>query len=888
MFSSQRRTLRLALAATLCLGLFGLLFSLPSDLALVTAQESPKPEPPSVDQFVSAMEASVGYFSTYKKPDGTLFIEVNKSQFNKDFLVVIQMARGIGESFLLTGYPLRTDMMTFRMRNDKIELVTRNPYFRGEKGTPLGRMVDLGFRESVRQTFNIVSRDEKAGRYLVDATSLFLSDWPGLGDVLPQIYSNVRFNLDRSRSTLMSVKSFPQNVEIEVDLTFAASSPIPSLTIPDEKSLPIAYHYSLMALPDEPMKPRLADDRVGFFTTTYKDFSQQYGPTNTMRLANRWRVEKKDPYAPLSDPVKPIVFYLENTIPKEFKPYIKQGIETWNKAFESAGISNAIVVMDQPNDPSWDAGDARYSTIRWMPSVSSVFAIGPSDVDPRSGEILNADILFTSDWVRVLAGEHDRMADTAMDATQEEAKAIELARLLNPEHFERLCAYGAGMSQQMALLRYTLMADGIVGPDGKLPVEYVGAALRETTMHEVGHAFGLRHNFKASTAVPSEQLHDTSYTKEHGLSASVMDYNPPNISKDRSKQGEYYSSTVGSYDQWAVKWGYMPVGNETLEAHPQLQNLAAEHYRTEYRYGTDEDAWVYPFALDPEINQWDLGSDPLAFYEDLQALVANLWKGLETRLIKEGAELWPLRSAVNALLAEKMRGFFAYTKPIGGLTVTRAHQGDAMNLTPLKVIPAEQQRKALQFVLKAFSSDLLGDFPKEMLDKITPQRWWDWASTWRVGLRFTYPIHDIVTAYRVNLLEIAFWPERLTRIRDNTYRAGDEKPFTLDELFWGVTDAIWADVLKNEASADSFQRAIQSAYLDKLIAMATGRANAGVVSTSSTAQTTIVNDARALAFAELVRVKEAIDKTLGNSLNPMSKAHLMEAQYRIEKALKAD
>ncbi|MBI1741480.1 zinc-dependent metalloprotease [Candidatus Acetothermia bacterium] len=883
------RVFRLSLAVSLCALLFGLLVSLSGDLAFVTAQEAPKPEPPSVDQFVANMEASLGYFNTYKKPDGTLYLEVNKSQFNKDFLVVIQMARGIGESFLLTGYPLRTDMMAFRLRNDKIELVTRNPYFRGDKGTPLGRMVDLGFRESVRQTFTIASRDEKAGRYLIDATGLFLSDWPNLSDVLPQIY-NVRFTLDRSRSTLVSVKGFPQNVEIETDLTFAASGPIPSVTIPDEKSLPIAYHYSLLALPDEPMKPRVADDRVGYFTTTYKDFSQQYGPTNTVRLVNRWRLEKKDPYAPLSEPVKPIAFYLENTIPKEFKPYIKEGIEAWNKAFEAAGIKNAIVVMDQPNDPNWDAGDARYSTIRWMPSVSSVFAIGPSDVDPRSGEILNADILFTSDWVRALAGEHDRLADEkAMDFPQEETKALELARLINPEHFERLCAYGAGMAEHMALLRYTLMADGIMGPNGKIPQEYVGAALREVTMHEVGHAFGLRHNFKASTAVPNEELQDANFTKEHGISASVMDYNPPNISSDRSKQGEYYSSTVGPYDEWAIKWGYLPVGNETLEPHAQLQNLAAEHYRDEYRYGTDEDAWLYPYALDPNINQWDLGSNPLAYYEDLQNLVSKLWTGLEGRLIQEGSEFWPLRGAVNSLLSEKMRGYSSYAKMIGGLQVTRAHQGDSMNLTPLKALPADEQRKALQFILKAFTSEAISDFPKDLLDKITPQRWIDWASNWHVGQRFTYPIHDIVTAYRVNLLEIAFWPERLMRIRDNAYRASEDKPFTLDELFLGFTDTIWADVLKGTTPADSFQRATQSAYLDKLIALATSKSSVGPASTSSVALIPEMNDARALAYAELMRITDAIGKALSSgSLNAMAKAHLMEAQHRIEHALKAD
>ena len=835
------------------------------------SQEAPAKGP--IEAFTAEMKAFPGFFNLYLKKDGTLYLEVTQEHFGKDFLVVVQMARGIGESFLLTGYPLDSDLLQFRFRNDKIELLTRNPYFRAAPGTPLEKMVQLGFRDSVRRSFSIVARDDAAGRYLIDATGLFVSDWPNLADYLPAIF-RTGFRLDPTRSTISSVKGFPRNVEIEADLMFAALAPLTNVparifaVLPDEKTLPIALHYSVLALPEEPMKPRLADDRVGYFVTTYKDYERQTEPTNSVRIINRWRLEKRDPYAPLSEPIKPIIFYLENTIPKEFRPYIKEGVEAWNKAFEAAGFKNAIIALDQPNDPTFDPADARYSTIRWMPSVSSVFAIGPSDVDPRSGEILNADILITADWVRSLTNEYLRMVDSPTAFLEHEEQARELARLLNPNDVGKLCAYEAGLAPHMALLHMTLAADGLAASGGQMPLEYIGAALRELTMHEVGHALGLRHNFKASFAVPFEKLHDPSFTQKYGITASVMDYNPPNIASDRDRQGEYYSSTVGPYDIWAIQWGYKPVGNETLEPHPELQAIAQQHGKHEYLYGTDEDAWNYPYALDPAITQWDLSDDPIAYYTDLQRLVERLWPGLEERVIAEDAEYWPLRSAVNVLLYQQMRGYISYVKALGGMSVTRAHKGDV--LTPLKVLPAEQQRRALRFVLDAFSPEIQKRFPKHLLDKMPRERWWDWASSWSVGQRFHFPIHDSITSMRASVLTAAFWPERLRRIRDNAYRSDEENPYTLAEHFMGFTDAIWADVLSKRAPTDSFQRAIQSVYIDLLIQLATDKSSDRV------------SDAVAMAYAELIRIDQAISDLLVEGVkDPLAKAHLLEVQHRI-------
>ncbi len=758
-------------------------------------------------------------------------------------------------------------------------------------------MVDLGFRESVFATFPIIARDDESQRYLIETTNLFIGDWAGLRDFLPFMYG-VGFGLDRSRSALVSAKSFPKNVEIEVDLMFASSAPIPSLAIPDNKTLPIAIHYSLLELPEEPMKPRLADDRIGYFTTAYVDFDKQAEPSSAVHIANRWRLEKKDPYAQLSEPVKPIIFYLENTIPVELRPFIKEGVEAWNKAFEAAGFKNAILAMDQPNDPNWDPGDARYSTIRWMPAIDAGFAIGPSDVDPRSGEILNADILFTSNWTNALAGQQTTFVESPLDFLSHEAEAIDMARKLNPNFTEYLCALGVGMLPQSSLLRYTLMADGTISMNGEMPFEIVAEGIREVTMHEVGHTLGLRHNFKASSFIPYNRLHDKAFTAEQGITASVMDYNPPNVASNREEQGHYYSHVVGAYDVWAIQWGYMPVGNESLTPHPQLTAIAEEHSKWGHEYGTDEDAWIYPYAVDPTITQFDLGSDPIDYYRNQQALVSRLWSNLENRVVPEGGELWPLRGALHSLLWNNSFGYVYQLKALGGLEVTRAHSDDPAGVTPLKVIPADEQRRALDFVLEVFSPGVLANFPKELLDKAVPERNWDQFTTWTPGTRFTYPLHDIVTSLRTLVLDIAFWPERLARIRDNAYRSDESKPFTLGEFYQGFTDAIWGDVLAGRQPADSFQRAIQSAYLDRLIVQATGdhassdlfakpaEGNPIALHASPSGAAPGINDARALAFAELKRIHKAIGEMLdAGGMEATNEAHLLEAQYRIGKML---
>jgi len=897
-YKRSLRARRAAFVIPIVLLLVTFLVNLSGDLSPVVAGEAP-----DIDEFVAAFNMQPGFFNTYTTAEGQIYMEVTEDHFDKDLLLVVQMGQGNGESFLLAGFPLTTEMLTFRMRGQHIDLIHRNTNFRADPGTAAARMVELGFRESVKQAFQPVAANKDQGRYLLDVTGFFLDDYVDLASIGPGMYGTGLF-FDRSRSDLSSVKAFPQNLNVKVNLTFGASGFINSPTVPDPKTLALNVSYSLLALPEDPMQARLSDDRVGYFTTTYRDFSRQGQLSDAIRLTNRWRLEKRDPYAPLSEPVKPIVYYLENTIPDKYKEYVREGVEAWNKAFEAAGFKNAVLALDQPNDPNWDAGDARYSTIRWVPAIDSVFAIGPSDVDPRTGEILNADILVVSDWVSSFSNESNWLELDPFSELTMENENIQWLNTINPEAAERLCALGATMSGQIEILKHTLIADGIMATHNPVPTEYIGDALREIVMHEVGHTLGLRHNFKGSTITPHDRIHNPAYTQEHGVSGSVMDYNPPNIAMDRSQQGEYYNSVVGPYDIWAIEWGYKPVGNETLsEPHLDLSALAAENWKREYRYATDEDTGLGSFAMDPYVNQYDMGEDPITFYSDLNTMIDGMWNGLEDRIIPDDGEYWPLRNTAHYLLFQKWRGYAWMSKGVGGIEVFRPHKGSPGELTPFMPLSGDDQRRALEFILTGFQPDVLGTFPLEMVNKMTNERRGDWASNWGFGQRLTYPIHDFVTWNRALVLNVVFNPERLMRIRDNAFISDESNPFTLDELFEGFSDEIWADVLTGQAPADSLQREAQSIYLDLLISLgsndpelaahlnhehevARGEVPGSHLPPSVNVLQPWLNDVHALAFAQLVEIHEGIENAIASGRgDAMNRAHWMETANRIEQSL---
>src|SRR5947199_4837029 len=507
---------------------------------------------------------STGLFTAYLKRENA-YLALKPEQLDQDYRMVTELSQGIGELGIDGGSDVRSDLVRFHRSGDHVELWVVNPYATATPNTPMARTVASSFGHSVAQSFPIASIRDTTNDLLVDLVPFLVSDWADLGayfqflsQVTPMQGPGPMF--DKERSSFQSLRVFPTNTEAEARLTFRTSRSLGMDMVPDYRWIPVGVHYSIVELPATPMRPRYADDRVGYFVSAMKNFSRDTAETFFVRYVNRWRLEKKDPSAAVSDPVKPITYYLDRTIPLEWRPYVRDGILEWNGAFEAAGIRNAIQVLDAPDDTLWSAEDARYSTVRWMANNAFTYAIGPSDVDPRTGEILNADILVAASWIQAWQGEYRDYAGPQAMIREVFLEDSLLRADPSGRRFQRLCSYGTSMAHQGTLLRATLAASGAIAPGAPVPREFIGQALKELVMHEVGHTLGLRHNFRGTAAIPMEKLFDRAYTATHGTAAAVMDYNPPAIALDRGKQGDYYSRTTGTSDRWAMKSGYASVG----------------------------------------------------------------------------------------------------------------------------------------------------------------------------------------------------------------------------------------------------------------------------------------------------------------------------------------
>ena len=830
-------------------------------------------------------EVKRGFFTLYQKREN-LYLEIRPDQINKPFLGIWSLARGIGRDFVIGGLSIFNDrMLQFERSGDHILVVEKNMRFSAPPGSAIEKAKDLSFGNSILASLKIESIQDSSKSVLVDFAPFVVSDIGDLAEFLKGNFNNQAVRFDKERSTLGSVKVFPENVEIEAVLTYTPNdrSRLNLNTIPDDRYIPITLHYSFSKLPDVPMTPRLADDRTGYFLNAFKDFSRDNREHFWVRYITRWRLEKKDPAAALSEPVKPIVYYVDRTIPEKWRPYVKRGVEAWQKAFEAAGFKNAIIARDAPDDSTWDPGDVRYSTIRWITSsVPSFGAIGPSRIDPRTGEILDADVLFEASIVqrrwriyRDLVGPAG-LAEAVLPTQQ----AIEID---DPRHLR--CQAADGLAAGTSLAYLAAVIDGHWTSD--LWDRFVGEMLAHTTLHEVGHTLGLTHNFRASTATPYGELNDTTWTRDKGMMASVMDYATPNVSFDRSKQGDYYGAVPGTADLWMIRYGYAPSGSKDLEAdYAFARKIADESAADGHEYTPDPDTYG-PDALDPRSNIWDLGDDPLRFAKDRAAFVAGLWKNdqLEERILGADGEYPMLRRAMDGLLEQYAISLGLAVKFVGGQYQYRDHRGQPGGRDPLQPVPAARQREALDFLAqRAFAVDAFQVSPR-LLNRLAPDRWLHWGvndnfGVW-TGPRLDYNLGDKVLAMQNAALVGLMSPGLLARLREAESRSPDA--LRMSELFDRTTRMLWSEVAGGSAAAmkaldgPTTRRDIQRSYVDRLGQM--------VVSPPPG----LPDDARALARLQLTRIDGRCARALAAEapMGDYTRAHLLETRARIKRALEA-
>ncbi len=662
-------------------------------------------------------------------------------------------------------------------------------------------------------------------------------------------------------------------------------------SVPDNRFIEIGVHYSIHMLPENPMKPRLADDRIGYFLTPHKDFSRDGSENFFVHYINRWRLEKKDPHSSLSEPKQPIVFYLDTTIPHKYRKYVTQGIELWQRAFEAAGFKNAIIAKEVGDDPDYDAEDARYNTIRWIIADEPSFgAIGPSRVDPRTGEIIDADILMEQNMLASFRKAYRRYSGPEAFVNMDPMMRYLKDPSLNPDiadenqlrdHFfgsGAMCDIGFGFTQNFEFMQLVLLTDGLEENGMEVPMEFVGEALVFVTAHEVGHTLGLRHNFKSSISTPYDKLNDRRVVEDIGMTGSVMDYPSPNVSRDRSKQGYYYTPSIGTYDQWAITYGYTEIPGDKSPEHEQwsLKSVVNRANEKRHHYGTDYD--TYPAgALEPLSMIWDLGDDPLAWAEERMGVCRDILNNgnLEKRVVGDGESYAPLRNAVTTLFIQEYRAAARALKYVGGQYTARPHLGDNSGQVPLVPQTAAEQREALQFIIKnAFAKDAFAVSP-EILNKLQDDKMQNWQNRmYTYGRRFDFPLNGWVGGLQNALVTQLLHPMRLQRMADVEYKV--EEPYRVAEMFRTLTSEIWTGNIVPAGKTAIMQRNLQRIYLDHLISMT-------VTPAPGTPW-----EAIALARLQLTRLQSGINTAQQRSgLSDEANAHLLESQARITRALDA-
>ncbi len=664
-----------------------------------------------------------GFVPLWRK-DERVWLEVTPERLGQPFLLSINISSSVGERGLYGGSMGPSWLVELRRVGNNLQLVARNTRFRADGDPALQRAVAEGFSDSLLGSAAVASAPHPERKsFLVDA-SFLLSDIVGYSTALERAF-RLSFSVDRGNSSFESVRADPQGTVLAARLHYAtpripappatppgpsgpAVLPTPPSTTPDPRSLFVGAVMHLKALPEAPMRPRRADRRVGHFTTSFVDFANDVAPDARVRLVNRWRLEKKDPDAAVSEPVQPIVFWIDRNVPVRYRGAVEAGVLAWNPAFERIGFRHAVVVRQQPDDAPFDTMDGAHASIRWQLGTDIGAARGPTRTDPRTGEILDADITISDAFGRGAR----RVIVEQIGAIAGEQRLAALAAQWAGGAAPQACTFAHDAAADLHFAFDLLEARGDLDPDSPEAEAFVRDVIRATVTHEVGHALGLTHNFRASTAVPRERLRDPGETAVQGISGSVMDYNPINLPLAGEPRAALVQGGLGPYDHWAIEYAYRPLAE--AEEKNVLEAIASRGREAELAFGDDVDA----SGIDPRVNRFDLGDDPLAFYVRRLELSRELWERTQARGWRPDDD--PLRLRRNLLAGfRQLRDVPALaSKYVGGMYTERDRPGGER--AAFRPVEPERQRRALTLLTETLFGIDSFRFRPEFLASLPP------------------------------------------------------------------------------------------------------------------------------------------------------------------------
>jgi hypothetical protein len=634
----------------------------------VKAQEPEKPKTPATKSSMKSYREVIpqnavsdkGVFNTHKVGD-KYFYEIPDSLLNRDFLWISRIAglpSALGGGYVNAGSSISEQMVEWQKINDKIILKTKSYNAVAADSLPINLSVKANNYQPTLYAFDIAAVTKDSSAYVIEVTKFLLSDikvFSGLNADMRKTYKVSK--LDDSRSFISSVKSFPLNLEVRQDFTYDAAEP-PSNSATG--SISLLMNQSMVLLPKVPMQPRINDYRVGYFNIKQIDYGSEALKADEKSYIRRWNLVPKDIEAykrgELVEPVKPIVYYLDPATPMKLRPYIKAGVEQWNKAFETAGFKNAILAKDPPSeaeDPDFNPEDVRYSVIRYVASTTRN-AVGPSVSDPRSGEIIESDIIWYHNHLRSYRNRY----------LLETGAANPAARTLDT------------------------------------PMEDLGEMMLEVITHEIGHALGLPHNMKASAAYPTEKLRDGKFTQESGIAATIMDYARYNYVAQPGDKNIRFIRQLGPYDHYVINWGYryLPDAKSAEDEVPTLSKWINEKSGNPiFEFGSGSGGY------DPASQTEGIGDDPVKAstygLKNLKVVAPNLmkWTAAQTNDYADLEELY------GELTGVWSRYIGHVVTNVGGVYENRLKPNQKGYI--YTAVPAVEQKKSLNWLLEnAFSS----------------------------------------------------------------------------------------------------------------------------------------------------------------------------------------
>jgi len=884
----------------------------------------------SIDRTPSLLQVWV------RKKDNQMLAVFPQKFEQKKFFIALTVASGEQYAGLQAG-----DMYVYWRRQDKrMVLLTPNLDVRSTGEAESKASVERLFTDRVIADVPILAMVPNLGP-VIDIDGLLVGQ-------AAKFFGSMVQGAQTSLATIKNAKAFPGNVELAFELPMA-------------DGLLKTLHYSISEIKPTPgYKVRNADERVGYFTTSFSDLGKYQAEENRVRYINRWHLEKADSSLKVSPPKEPIVFYIESTTPIRYRRWVREGVLMWNKAFEGVGLANAIEVYYQDAATGAhmekDPEDVRYNFVRWLNNNVGT-AIGPSRVDPLTGQILDADIILTDGWIRHYWRQfHEMIPGLAMEGMSPETLAwlqtrpkwdprVRLAppssreslmsevlragprpfgghpmALVDPtlagnndydglvgrtSQFNGLCRAAECKAMDLAARRISLElvtasrveegkeGDGSGGEKGGkdkeegkaekdamldgVPEWFIGPLVAELVAHEVGHTLGLRHNFRASSIYTLEEINSPEVKAKKPFAGSVMDYLPVNIHdwEDSARQGDYGLIDIGPYDRWAIEYGYtLSDGAEELKA------ILSRASQPELTYATDEDT----IGPDPLARRYDFAADPINYARRQMELARFHRARLIDQFVKEGQSWARARYGYEMTLALQTRALGMMSAWIGGAFVNRDKKGDPGDRAPIQVVPVEDQRAALGFVIEESFRDQAYGLTPELLLRMSVDKWLDHSNF--AFEESTWPMHDRIMGIQSMVLTRLLNPGTLGRVYDNEFLTpADQDMVTLPEILNTVESEVWLelDQTGGEYSArrpmiSSLRRNLQREYVERLIDLSMPD------QWRQSAHKPIAN--LALMHLRKLSARLAPFEDRGG-LDDYTRAHLSETRLRIDKALDA-